>query len=51
MLDRWWRYLDEFMYEAILDLTIDHFVDPHREVCRLFDGGVPMLMNGQVTVA
>lgn len=34
-------HLNSFMYEPILDLTIDHLVDLYREVCGLIGEGVP----------
>lgn len=33
-------HLNSFMYEPILDLTIDHLVDLYKEVCGLFEGGI-----------
>jgi hypothetical protein len=32
-------HLNSFMYEPILDLTIDHLVDLYKEVCSLSEGG------------
>jgi len=32
-------HLNSFMYEPILDLTIDHLVDLYNEVCGLSEGG------------
>lgn len=34
-------HLNSFMYEPILDLTIDHLVDLYKEVCRLNEGAAP----------